>query len=723
MDNDTYLSQFDILRTMISLDKVQLYMNLFAGRRDVYARRWERNGKSGYSPAYSFSWPEFMAHKQNGGTMANFTNKTSLPMTMEVIQKHLEGDDYLGLYPLRDNGTCHLIAVDFDKTTWKDDAVAFIAMAKELGVNSSLEVSRSGNGAHVWIFFSDWYPAVKARTIVQLLLDKTFYYSSQEETSYDRMFPNQDFLEVGGIGNLVALPLQGKLVVDDKSVFVDPITLLPYPDQWDYLQSITQITTDNLDRIHDKLMVATPTSVVIKAGTMNIHLGKLITIQKAEVPVELSRYLKSELNFINPGYMIKQRMGLSTYKTERFFKLIRESAGEIAIPRGFLSSLLSYCDEHKINYNIIDERLELPEIKYQSVIKPYDNQQDTIDEVLEYDCGVIVAQPGSGKTVVGLSLVAEHKLPTLILVHRAQLLSQWKDRITQFLGIPKKEIGQYSGSKKKLGKQVTVAMMQTLTRLEPNEIAQITSKFGVIIIDECHHIPASTFREVIVQFAPRYLYGLTATPQRKNHDETLIFDYIGPIITTMQPQAVETSVVSPTTNLIIHETKLEAPFTPKVDQYDLLSKLIIFNDVRNRLIVDDALELTAKGLKVLILTERKDHVDVLQLYLRGKAEIVTLTGDDSPKSRREKLITIEQGNFQILLATGQLLGEGFDLPILDALVLAYPFSFEGKLIQYVGRVERGSTARIIYDYNDLLTPTLAKMFKLRLRHYKKRGWI
>ena len=178
-----------------------------------------------------------------------------------------------------------------------------------------------------------------------------------------------------------------------------------------------------------------------------------------------------------------------------------------------------------------------------------------------------------------------------------------------------------------------------------------------------------------------------------------------------------------TTNLRIHETKLEVPFTPKVDQYDLLSKLIIFNDVRNHLIVTDVLELTTKGLKVLVLTERKDHVDVLQLYLRGKVEVVTLTGDDSAKSRREKLVTIEQGNFQVLLATGQLLGEGFDLPILDALILAYPFSFEGKLIQYVGRVERGSTARIIYDYNDSQTPTLAKMFKLRLRHYKKRGWI
>lgn len=379
MDNDTYLSQFDILRTMISLDKVQLYMNLFAGRRDVYARRWERNGKSGYSPAYSFSWPEFMTHKQNDGTMANFTNKTSLPMTMEVIQKHLEGDDYLGLYPLRADGACHLIAVDFDKTTWKDDAIAFVATAKELGVSASLEISRSGNGAHIWIFFADWYPAVKARTIVQLLLDKTFCYSSQEETSYDRMFPNQDFLEVGGIGNLVALPLQGKLVTDDKSVFVDPTTLLPYPYQWVYLGTVSRIANESLDRIHDKLMSVT-TNPVEKSETMNIRLGKLITLQKDEVPVELSHHLKSELNFLNPGYMIKERMGLSTYKTERFFKLIRESAGEIAIPRGFLSSLLSYCDEHKIKYNIIDGRLELPEIKYKSVIKPYDYQQDTIDQ-------------------------------------------------------------------------------------------------------------------------------------------------------------------------------------------------------------------------------------------------------------------------------------------------------------------------------------------------------
>ena len=578
--------------------------------------------------------------------------------------------------------------------------------------------------------FADWYSAVKARSIIKSILDQTFEFSTQEENSYDRTFPNQDFLEEGGLGNLVALPLQGMLVPSRKSVFVDSKTLEPYSDQWKYLESISRVTSKQLDNLHDKLLESKPNVTKKKNGKLNIRLGKMISIAKTDLTPDLSSFLKKELNFLNPGFVIKERMGISTYKTERFFKLIQETADQISLPRGFLPQLLEYCHSRGVDFVLEDERLNLPKTKFKSKIEAYDYQQEIVDKALNHDSGVIVAPPGGGKTVIGLSLIEKRDLPALILVHRAQLLSQWKERITQFLGIPKKEIGQFSGSKKKLGKQITVAMMQTLTRLNESEIAEIASKVGTIVIDECHHIPATTFREVIVQFNPKYIYGLTATPQRKYHDESLIFHYIGPIIATLDQKSATTGTLfsgltdsQPNTKLIIKPTTLSVLFTPKVDQYDLLSKLVIFNDTRNLQIVSDILELVKQGKKTIVLTERKDHVDVLSLYLRGKAEIITFTGDDSVKSRREKMISIQQGNFQILLATGQLLGEGFDLPILDALVLAYPFSFEGKLIQYIGRIERGNQNRIIYDYHDELTPVLSSMYKSRLRHYKKRGWV
>ena len=715
---------------MISTGQIQLFMEIFIGRRDVYARRWEKNDKSGYSPAYQFSWPEFLEHKKNGGTMVSFTNKTTLPMTMETVKSHLDGKDSLGVYPLRTDGNCHLIVVDFDKSTWKVDAPAFVIKTQTYGLNPSLEISRSGNGAHVWIFFNDWYPAVKARTIIKTILDQTFEFSTQEENSYYRMFPNQDFLEDGGLGNLVALPLQGVLVPMGKSVFVDSKTLEPHSDQWKYLESISRVTSKQLDKLHTKLLKNKLGLTKKKNGKLNIHLGKMISIVKTDLTPDLSSFLKKELNFLNPGFVIKERMGLSTYKTERFFKLIQESADQISIPRGFLTQLLEYCHSKSIDFILEDDRQNLPKTKFKSKIEAYDYQQEIIDKSLNCDGGVIVAPPGGGKTVIGLSIIDKQSQPALILVHRAQLLSQWKERITQFLGVPKKEIGQFSGSKKKLGKQITVAMMQTLTRLNESEIAEIASKVGTVIIDECHHIPATTFREVIVQFNPKYIYGLTATPQRKYHDESLIFHYIGPIIATLDQKSASTGTLfskladsQPKTKLIIRSTTLSIPFTPKIDQYDLLSKLVIFNDTRNLQIVADILELVKQGKKIIVLTERKDHVDVLSLYLRGKAEVITLTGDDSVKSRRDKMVSIQQSNFQILLATGQLLGEGFDLPILDALVLAYPFSFEGKLIQYIGRIERGNQNRIINDYHDELTPVLSRMYKSRLRHYKKRGWV
>ncbi|MEK7525187.1 MAG: DEAD/DEAH box helicase family protein [Patescibacteria group bacterium] len=715
---------------MISTGQIQLFMEIFTGRRDVYARRWEKNDKSGYSPAYQFSWPEFLGHKKKGGTMASFANKTTLPLTMEAINNHLEGRDSLGMYPLRADGNCHLLVVDFDKSSWRTDAPAFVAKSQKYGLVPCLEISRSGNGAHVWILFADWYPAVKARTIIKTILDQAFEFSTQEENSYDRMFPNQDFLEEGGLGNLIALPLQGTLIPLGKSVFVDPETLEPYPDQWRYLKSISRVTFKQLDKLHTKLLKGKSGITRKKNGKLNIHLGKMISIAKTDLAPELSSFLKKELNFLNPGFVIKERMGLSTYKTERFFKLIQESADQISLPRGFLTQLLGYCHLKNIDYVLEDDRLNLPKTTFKSKIEAYDYQQEIIDKSLNHDSGVIVAPPGGGKTVIGLSLIEKQSLSALILVHRAQLLSQWKERITQFLGVPKKEIGQFSGFKKKLGKQITVAMMQTLTRLNESEIADIASKVGTIVIDECHHIPATTFREVIVQFNPKYIYGLTATPQRKYHDESLIFHYIGPIVAILdQKPTVSGALFSgvgdsqPKTKLVIRSTALNIPFTPRVDQYDLLSKLVIFNDTRNLQIVSDILGLVKQGKKTIILTERKDHVDVLSLYLRGKAEIITLTGDDSVKSRREKMVSIQQGNFQILIATGQLLGEGFDLPILDALVLAYPFSFEGKLIQYVGRIERGNQNRIIYDYHDELTPVLSRMYKSRLRHYKMRGWV
>lgn len=324
-----------------------------------------------------------------------------------------------------------------------------------------------------------------------------------------------------------------------------------------------------------------------------------------------------------------------------------------------------------------------------------------------------------------MALIAEKLQPALILVHRKQLLDQWVDRIQSFLGIAKKDIGQITGGKRTVGKQITVAMMQSLIKMDVEEKDKITKTFGTIIVDECHHIPAKTFRELITQFNPYYLYGLTATPKRKYNDEKLIYYYIGDILAILDQTKTQSKQTKDNhlTSVEIYETGLRVPFDRKTDTFEILSKILVYDSNRNILITQAILKQVMAGRKILVLTERKEHVEVLHLYLKNHCEVITLTGEDSPTKRKIKLDQLYLGHFQILIATGQLLGEGLDLPILDCLFLVYPFSFEGKLIQYIGRIQRSINKKIVVDYRDPNIPFFEKLFKKRSGYYKKNGWL
>jgi superfamily II DNA or RNA helicase len=254
---------------------------------------------------------------------------------------------------------------------------------------------------------------------------------------------------------------------------------------------------------------------------------------KVSLQPQLVNFLREKLNFFNAEYLVKEKMGISTYQTEKYFKLISEAGEYVLLPRGFLNELLAFCKEQNISYKMIDERKLRTEITFTPKINLYDYQQSSLEEIADQEYGVIVAPPGAGKTVIGLKLIAEKSQPALILVHRKQLLDQWGERIQSFLGISKKDIGQFSGNKKTIGKDVTVAMMQSLIKMDEEEKKKVVNAFGTIIIDECHHIPAKTFRELITQFNPYYLFGLTATPKRKYNDEKLIYYYIGEILTIL----------------------------------------------------------------------------------------------------------------------------------------------------------------------------------------------
>lgn len=703
--------------------KIELFGSLFRGRSDVYARRWEKDGKSGYSPAYEFDWNEFMSHKRLGGSFKDFKNKSLLPLTEVVIRKHLIGQEVVGIYPILLDNTSYFLAADFDGETWKKEAGAFIDACANAGLISYLERSRSGCGGHVWIFFSEPYPCFRSRQIGFELIRRALNVSEfEKEIGFDRFFPNQDTLMQGGFGNLIALPFQGKSVAKENTLFLDPLMEKPVVDQWGVLEHAKRYSTEEMNVVHQGLFEQSA-NVLKQTATsgyaLTVLVGNQIAIDRSQLTPELTNFLKVELNFINTEYLTKRSLGKSTFHVQKYLKLIEESKNVVFLPRGFLNKLVVFLDVNAIKYSVRLEHAVLDEIISDSSITLTPNQAIAVDSALAHEQGVIVAPSGSGKTIIDFEIIARRKLPALILVHRKQILDQWVERIQTFLGIPKTQIGQYSGSKKKIGKQITVGLLQSLAR--NTNLSEFRNKFGTVIVDECHHIPASTFRQVVTQFNPAYLYGLTATPKRKHNDEKLIYVFIGDIISRIETTDFKamSTVIARSPDVIVKTTSISLPFKFKTDLFQLLSKVICFDTGRNLLIVEGIVEQVTNNHKVLVLSERKEHLDVINLYLKGQCETIVVSGDDSARARKSKIGQIEGGHYQAILSTGQFFGEGIDIRGITCLILAFPFSFEGKLMQYIGRLRDSDSQKLIIDYRDKDIPFLERQFKQRERYYKK----
>lgn len=450
----------------------------------------------------------------------------------------------------------------------------------------------------------------------------------------------------------------------------------------------------------------------------------LVTSQVALLETQLTRpvreFLRKKLFILNSEYIIKERLGKPVYNVPKFFDLVEKQTPYILLPRGFLAQLTDFLDKEAIGYEVVCRHPQLPSAGYRSTICLTSEQQHMTDNAFAAGQGVLVAPPGSGKTVMGLELIARHDKPALILTHRKQLLDQWVAHIQGHFDLPKKHIGRYSSAYKKLGPNITVGLLQSFARAQ--DLSELTERFGVIVVDECHHIPAKTFRAVVSQLNAQHIYGLTATPKRKHNDERLIYLYIGDIVSVMQPPA---HTKGNELGSIIRTTSLTLPFEWKKDHAELLAKVVCYDTARNQQIVADVRDQIAEGCKTLLLSERKEHLQILELYLREQSgRILIFTGDDSAKQRTEKLQRINKGAYDVLLATGQLLGEGVHIDNIDTLVLAFPFSFEGKLTQYVGRLlhSDGPRRRLI-DYHDASVAVLDRQYKQRQRYYKKLGVV
>lgn len=698
---------------MENSQKIAVFKSLFKGREDVFATRWEKDNKSGYMPAYFYDLYHFRAHKMKGGTFQNYTDKSYLQLSEEQIAKHLNGEQLIGLYPLLPDNTSWFIAADFDEGDWIASGRKFIQVCDEVSVPAYFERSRSGNGGHIWIFFDKPFPAYKSRKIVLSMLTSSGIVSAfDKNTSFDRLFPNQDYLSGKGLGNLIALPLHRISLQKGNSCFIDPVTLNPFSDQWQFLQHIKRVSVEHLEKLFFGLSNNTQQENYSES-VLTIILKNSIQLNRNAITQALFHFLKEELNFLNTEFIIKKNGGRNTFGTERYFHFIEEKDNQILLPKGFIGKLIRFCRDNAITYNFIDQRkINSPVLfSFQAILRPY--QQKSMEAVGKKDMGVIVVPPGSGKTVMALKIVAEKQQQALIIVHRKQLVSQWQERIEAFLGIAKKDIGKIGQGKISIGKQLTIATIQSLAKAD---LQRLTEMFGLVIVDECHHIPAVTFRNTIGKFNSCYLYGLTATPFRKYNDGKLIFIHLGEIITEIRPDELTTSNRP---EIIIRNTHLNVPFNGKTDRFETLSKILVHDSERSKLILRDVVNELNKGRKVVLLTERKEHIDSLYQYLKQSFETITLSGDDSESSRNTKWNLLKAGSYQVLITTGQLFGEGSDLQNVQCLFLIYPFSFEGKLIQYMGRVQRSDISPTIYDYRDIKIDYLNRMFLKRNVYYRK----
>ena len=726
--------------------KIALFRKLFRGRTDVYPVRWEsKAGKSGYAPACCNEWRAGVCEKPRI-KCADCGHRLLVPLTDQTIYDHLAGRHTVGVYPLLADDSCHFLAVDFDGADWRSDAQAFAHSCRELGVPVALEVSRSANGAHAWLFFSSSVAARDARRLGTAIISHTCARTRQLQlSSYDRLFPSQDAMPKGGFGNLIALPLQKAPRENGGSVFVDA-ALRAYPDQWAYLASLQSMAPHAIEpAILQAIGSAHPLDVTFiteedshepwqrrsatkgeLAGPMpaslTVTMANLLYFDKAALPQPLANRLIRLAAFQNPEFYKAQAMRLPVWDEPRVIGCAENFAKHIGLPRGCLAAAQALLRENGIRCDLRDERGsgESLDASFAGTLRP--DQEQAVAAMLRHDIGVLCAPTAFGKTVTAAALIARRGVNTLVLVHRTELLKQWRERLLTFLNVDKGVIGTIGGGKAKLTGKIDIALMQSLSRR--GEVSELVENYGQVIADECHHLSAFSFEVILKRARAKYVLGLTATPIRRDGRQPIIFMQCGPIRHTALRPAGAPQILE------VIPRYLATPIDLAADSGIQAVFRHVANDVgRTCAIADEVANAFAQGHKVLILTERTAHLEAIRTALTDRVPtLFTLHGRMSKKQRValiSKLNALPPDAARVLLSTGKLVGEGFDHPPLDTLVLAMPVSWKGTLQQYAGRLhrEQADKTRVrIIDFIDAGHPTLLRMWDRRQRGYLAMGY-
>jgi len=728
-------------------DKVVLFRSLFRGRTDVYPIRWDSKttGKAGYTPACANEWRAGICIKPRG-KCSDCTQRLLMPLTDSVIFDHLAGEHTVGVYPLLSDDTCYFLAADFDKQEWREDALAFVQSCRALGVPVALEISRSGNGAHAWIFFENKVDARDARRLGTAIISHACSRTRQLElASYDRLFPNQDTLPKGGFGNLIALPLQKHVRQKGGSVFVDD-NFRPYPDQWAFLVSISRMPVVDIEAVIFRATGdAHPLDVTFieeednstpwkrsaasnkkLAGDMprqlQITLANLIYFEKEGLPQPLANRLIRLAAFQNPEFYKAQAMRFPVWDTPRVIGCAENYPQHIALPRGCLDTVIELLVANNIEPVLADERFagESIDVHFEGVLRI--DQEAAVSAMLHHETGVLCAPTAFGKTVTAAAMIARRGVNTLILVHRTELLKQWQERLRAFLGAGKEMVGSIGGGKSKPTGKIDIAVMQSLSR--KGEINPLIENYGQVIVDECHHIGAFSFDALLKQARAKCVMGLTATPVRRDGQHPIIFMQCGPL-----RYKAERPSTAPHRLEVLPRNRYQPIDLPPDAAIQDVFKFLASDTERTQEIAREVVDNFKLGRKVLVLTERTEHLDELRAALSPEIPgLFVLHGRMSKKQRglvTENLEQLQPDEPRVLLATGKLVGEGFDHPPLDTLILGMPVSWQGTLQQYAGRLHREHSTKMdvrIIDFVDANHPALNRMWEKRLRGYRAMGY-
>ena len=764
------------------------FFSMFWGRQDVYAKRSvnKETGKAAYYPQCNNFWTN-VCHKKikDGINCKDCKNRSYKTITKKDILNHLQGNAYnasdvIGVYPLLSNGTCRFMVFDFDNhdkgaeekdfansdDTWVEEVESMREICVLNGIEPLVERSRSGRGAHVWIFFDKPIAASFVRKFGFALLDKGAEQINLKSFKYyDRMLPAQDSLpEDSAVGNLIALPLQGKALQDGNSAFIDG-NWNAYPNQWETLFNKPRLSQGFLEE-EIKEWSNTIDNIAANAaesdrekpwnrmqhfnkndveGKLHIVLSNGIYVDNTNLKAAMQNRIRRMAAISNPVFYKNQAIGTSNYDTARWIYLGKDHlSGYIQIPRGLQDELWENIKQADIDYEMEDERQQGRKINvdFKGELRP--EQDKALKELIRYDNGILHAATAFGKTVVSSAIIAQKKINTLIILESSALIEQWKEALEKFLnineGLPTYEtktgrvrkrkslIGTLQGAHDSMTGIIDIAMAGSLCK--KGKYHKMMNEYGLVLIDECHHSASETIANVLKEVKAKYVYGVTATPKRGDGLEKINYMLIGPIrySYTAKEKAKEQGIQHLVYPRFTRTVPPRGVITDKMHPNEAY-EIIHNNDVRDEQIIEDVKNCVAAGRTPVVLSRYKDHSEKFYERLKNYADHVFLmTGNNSKKEHRkilEQMHQVDKNESLILIATGSLVGEGFDFPRLDTLFMATPVSFRGVVEQYAGRLNRdyaGKENVIIYDYVDNHIPMFNNMYMKRLKAYKQIGY-